>query len=81
MRSRGGVLCAWDGGVWPVLRGTIRGEKHTQVAAGLERALLTAAAGTIETHSVPGLHTCRFIQSSQPHKGGTFVTPILQMRK
>ena len=45
------------GGVWPVLRGTIRGEKHTQVAAGLERVTLTAAAGTIETHSVPGLHT------------------------
>ena len=64
------------GGVWPVLRGTIRGEKHTQVAAGLERVTFTAAAGTIEAHSVPGLHTCRFIQSSQPTREALLLPPF-----
>lgn len=32
-------------------------EKHAQVAAGLERVTLRAAAGTTEAHSVPG-RTC-----------------------
>lgn len=51
--------------VWPVLRGAVGEEKHAQVAAGLERVTLTAAAGTIRLILFPG---CTHADSFNPRK-------------
>ena len=82
MRSSGGALQAGAGCVCVASpEGRRRGREACPGGCRAGEGYAHSSGRHNKAHSVPRLHTCRFIQSSQTHKAGTSVTPILQMGK